>query len=60
MMYANEIESNEFSKSVALNVAAGLIVADKENNYKIAFDKASKHLESGDVFNYLTKIQSIS
>ncbi len=53
-------KSNEFSKSVALNVAAGLIVADKENNYKIAFDKASKHLESGDVFNYLTKIQSIS
>ena len=27
---------NEFSQSVALNVAAGLIVADKENNFKKA------------------------
>ena len=51
-------KSNEFSQSVALNVAAGLIVSGKENNFKKAFDKASKHLGSGDVFIFLKKIQS--
>jgi len=49
---------NEFSQSVALNVAAGLIVSGKENDYKIAFEKATKHLSSGKVFQHLTKIQS--
>ena len=51
-------KDNEFSQSVALNVAAGLIVSGKENNYKIAFEKATKHLNSGKVFQHLTKIQS--
>ena len=49
---------NEFSQSVALNVAAGLIVSGKENNFKTAFDKATKHLASGDVFAHLSKLQS--
>ena len=49
---------NEFSQSVALNAAAGLIVAGKENNFKIAFKKTSEHLNSGKVFEYLTKLQS--
>ena len=49
---------NEFSQSVALNVAAGLIVSGKENNFKIAFENASTHLNSGKVFQHLTKIQS--
>ena len=30
-----------FPRSVALNVAAGLIVSGKENNFRIAFEKAS-------------------
>ena len=50
--------SNEFSQSVALNAAAGLIVSGKENDFKNAFDKASKHLSSGEVFGHLTKLQS--
>ena len=50
---------NEFSQSVALNVAAGLIVSGSENNFKAAFDKASKHLASGNVFQHLSKLQSI-
>ena len=49
---------NEFSQSVALNVAAGLIVSGKENNFKISFDAATKHLSSGNVFQHLVKIQS--
>jgi len=49
---------NEFSQSVSLNVAAGLIVSGKESDFKNAFDKASKHLNSGKVFEHLTKLQS--
>ena len=50
--------SNEFSQSVALNVAAGLIVSGKENEFKIAFEKATKQLNSGNVYAHLIKIQS--
>jgi anthranilate phosphoribosyltransferase len=49
---------NEFSQSVALNVAAGLIVSGKENDFKTAFDKATNHLASGNVFQHLSKLQS--
>ena len=50
--------SNEFSQSVALNAAAGLIVAGKENDFKNAFKTASEHINSGKVFEHLTKLQS--
>jgi anthranilate phosphoribosyltransferase len=52
-------KSNEFSQSVALNVAAGLVVSGKENDFKTAFDKASNHLASGSVFQHFSKLQSI-
>ena len=52
-------QTNEFSDAVALNTAAGLIVSEMENDFKNAFDKASKHLASGEVFNHLTKLQSL-
>ena len=51
-------KKNEFSQSVALNVAAGLIVSGKETDFKTAFEIATKHLNSGNVFKHLTKIQS--
>ncbi len=51
-------KNNEFSQSVALNVAAGLIVSGREIDFKIAFEKAFKHLKSGKVFQHLVKIQS--
>ena len=51
-------KSNEISQSVALNVAAGLIVSGKENNFKTAFDKATQHLSSGNVYQHLSKLQS--
>ena len=51
-------KNNEFSQSVSLNTAAGLIVSGKETDFKIAFDKATNHLNSGNVFKHLTKIQS--
>ena len=51
-------KKNEFSQSVALNVAAGLVVSGKEADFKTAFEIATKHLNSGNVFQHLTKIQS--
>ena len=50
--------NNEFAQAVALNVAAGLIVSGKLNNFKEAFGKAIKHLNSGATFEHFTKIQS--
>ena len=50
--------SNEFSQSVALNTAAGLIVSGKENDFKNAFDKATKHLNTGKAFEHFRKLQS--
>jgi len=50
--------SNAFSQSVALNAAAGLIISGKENDFKNAFNKTTKHLNSGKVFEHLTKLQS--
>ena len=50
---------DEFSISVALNVAAGLIVSGKESDFKTSFEKAKSHLKSGEVFKHLSKIQSI-
>ncbi len=49
--------SNEFSQSVALNAAAGLIVSGRENEFTNAFNKTSKHLSSGKVFEFLNKLQ---
>ena len=51
-------KNNEFSQSVALNVAAGLIVSGKESDFKTSYEKATKHLNSGKVFHHLVKIQS--
>ena len=52
-------ELNEFSHAVALNAAAGLVVSGKENNFKNAFKKSVQHLNSGDVYKHLLKIQII-
>ena len=52
-------EENEFSDSVALNVAAGLIISNKEKNFIEAYKVAKQHLKSGKVFDHLQKIQAI-
>ena len=52
-------EDNEFSDAVALNVAAGLIVVNKEENFKNSYNSAKQHLKSGKVFDHLKKIQAI-
>ena len=52
-------EDNEFSDAVALNVAAGLIVLNKEKNFKEAYKFSKHHLKSGIVYKHLQKIQAI-
>ena len=52
-------EDNEFSDAVALNVAAGLIITDKEKNFKNSYNSAKQHLRAGKVFDHLQKIQTI-
>jgi anthranilate phosphoribosyltransferase len=52
-------EDNEFSDAVALNVAAGLIIANKEKKFKDSYNSAKQHLKSGKVFDHFQKIQAI-
>jgi anthranilate phosphoribosyltransferase len=52
-------EDNEFSDSVALNVAAGLIISNKEENFKIAYEFSKQQLKSSKVYDHLLKIQTI-
>jgi anthranilate phosphoribosyltransferase len=50
---------NEFSDAVALNVGAGLIITDREKNFKVSYLSAKEHLKSGKVYSHLKKIQAI-
>ena len=50
---------NEFSDSVALNTAAGLVVSNKEKDFKKAFELSKHHLKSSKVFDHLQKIRAI-
>jgi anthranilate phosphoribosyltransferase len=52
-------EDNEFSDSVALNAAAGLIILKKEKNFKKAFEFSKQHLKSSKAYKHLQKIQAI-
>ena len=52
-------EDNEFSDSVALNVAAGLMISNKEKDFKKAYEVSKKHLKSGKVYKHLEKIQAV-
>ncbi len=51
-------EDNDFSKAVCLNVAAGLIVSENQNNFKDAYIKARQHILSENVYKHLKAIQN--
>ena len=50
---------NDFSISVCLNAAAGLIVSEKFNDFRKAYNYARKHILSGKSFDYLKKIRNV-
>ena len=52
-------EDNDFSKAVCLNAAAGLIVMEKNSNFKDAYKFARLHILSGKTFESLKKIRNV-
>ncbi len=52
-------EDNDFSKAVSLNAAAGLIVSEKETNFKNAYEKSRSHLISGKTLEHLKKLKHV-
>ena len=43
-------EDNDFSKAVCLNAAAGLIVSEKYDDFKIAYNYTREFIKSGAIF----------
>ena len=52
-------EDNDFSKAVCLNAAAGLIVTEKNLEFKDAYESARLHILSGKTFENLKNIQNV-
>ena len=52
-------EDNDFSKAVCLNASAGLIVSEKYNDFKTAYNFTREFIKSGKAFEHLKKIQSV-
>ena len=51
-------EDNDFSKAVCLNAGAGLIVSEKFNKFKDAYQYSREHILSGKAFDHLKIIQN--
>jgi len=51
-------EDNDFSKTVCLNAAAGLMVSEKYFKYIEAYEAARLHILSGKAFEHLIKIKN--
>ena len=49
-------KDNDFSIAVCLNAAAGLLVAEKSNNFNEAYKKLREHILSGKVINHFSKL----
>ena len=52
-------EDNDFSKAVSLNAAAGLIVSEKETDFKKAYDISRNYLISGKTLEHLKKLKNV-
>ena len=52
-------EDNDFSKAVCLNAAAGLIISEKYDNFKIAYGYARTFIKSGEAFKYIKNLQNV-
>ena len=52
-------KDTDFSKAVCLNAAAGLIVTEKNLEFKDAYDSARLHILSGKAFENLKNIQNV-
>ena len=52
-------EDNDFSKSVCLNAAAGLIVSEKYSKFIDAYNDTRTHILTGKSFEHLKNIQNV-
>ena len=52
-------EDNDFSKTVCLNAAAGLIVTERNLKFEDAYKSARSHILSGKTFENLKNIQNV-
>ena len=51
-------EDNDFSKAVCLNAAAGLIVSERYDDFKLAYNYSRDFIKSGKSYKHLMKIQN--
>ena len=51
-------EDNDFSKAVCLNAAAGLIVSEKYDDFKLAYNHSRDFIKSGKSYKHLIEIQN--
>ena len=51
-------EDNDFSKAVCLNAAAGLVVSEKYDDFKLAYNYSRDFIKSGKSYKHLMKIQN--
>ena len=51
-------EDNDFSKAVCLNAAAGLIVSEEYDDFKLAYNYSRDFIKSGKSYKHLMKIQN--
>ena len=51
-------EDNDFSKAVCLNAAAGLIVSEKYDDFKLAYNHSRDFIKSGKSYKHLMEIQN--
>ena len=52
-------EDNDFSKAVCLNAAAGLIVMEKQLNFKDSYNEARDFILTGKTYNHLKSLQNV-
>tara|TARA_B100001250_G_C19774564_1_gene778924 strand:+ start:87 stop:1079 length:993 start_codon:yes stop_codon:yes gene_type:complete len=52
-------EDNDFSKAVCLNAAAGLIVMERQSNFKDAYNEAREFILSGKTYEHLKLLQNV-
>ena len=52
-------EENDFSKAVCLNAAAGLMISEKYNDFKVAYNFSTDFIKSGSAFEFIRNLQNV-
>ena len=52
-------EDNDFSKAVCLNAAAGLMISEKYNDFKVAYNFSTDFIKTGSALKYIRNLQNV-